>query len=490
MKTIINKINNVFKNIPNIHNDTKTINTRNNKLSISECVHYLFKYSNINTTKQSISSDFNFKNKIKSVDRTAFYKKEKNIHIDLYKTIYSNISTIYNDLHHKNYLNFNKMNNLFNHNYVDIKNIFGNDFKALAGDGTNNNTVNKGILYTNQYCVLYDVINNVSYDKFNDNFKSFYFKNNKNNISNKNGEVNHLISFIESHKNDLKNIIFILDRAYFKYELFDILQKYNLYYIIRLQDSCKIIDVNYIPPINDKNYKFIINIKANNNVKIIEYKREHIKEIVSNTNKIKKIKINDSYHLITNLGNYQKCTDEIIDKLYKSRWNIEVFFKSLKSNHKFNYYKNKNTDEHEKLFYINLIMEMIVKILIYYSMKRFNLFNMKKTKIKNNVEIDINLNVNISNLCIGVYDKLLKNIINGNLYVNLVNKFITSYFIINKNEQNRSFIRKSLMPFSKWYIKMYSNINKYKKIIEAIENNTINDLDKNLKILAKKMTII
>ena len=52
------------------------------------------------------------------------------------------------------------------------------------------------------------------------------------------------------------------------------------------------------------------------------------------------------------------------------------------------------------------------------------------------------------------------------------------------------FIRKSLLPFSKWYVKMYHSIYEYNKIIEAEENNKVNELNKNLKVKSKNIKLI
>lgn len=49
--------------------------------------------------------------------------------------------------------------------------------------------------------------------------------------------------------------------------------------------------------------------------------------------------------------------------------------------------------------------------------------------------------------------------------------------------------RNSKTPFTKWYIKGYSNLTKYAKI-DAIINDTVNKLNKNLKSIAKNIISI
>ena len=58
---------------------------------------------------------------------------------------------------------------------------------------------------------------------------------------------------------------------------------------------------------------------------------------------------------------------------------------------------------------------------------------------------------------------------------------------ITKNEKNRKAERKSLVPFTKWYVKMYHEKYKLEKIMDAIYNNTIDELNKNLKSDANKI---
>jgi len=47
-----------------------------------------------------------------------------------------------------------------------------------------------------------------------------------------------------------------------------------------------------------------------------------------------------------------------------------------------------------------------------------------------------------------------------------------------------------MAPFTKWYVMSYSDYYKYKKIIEALKNNDLDSLNKNLKLLALNIQII
>lgn len=72
------ELNNILKNVNNdiiklIFKNTK-IKNRNNKLTFVDVLNYIFNYSFIDSTKQQIVSDFNFKNNT-NYDRSSFYKK-------------------------------------------------------------------------------------------------------------------------------------------------------------------------------------------------------------------------------------------------------------------------------------------------------------------------------------------------------------------------------------------------------------------------------
>ena len=75
------------------------------------------------------------------------------------------------------------------------------------------------------------------------------------------------------------------------------------------------------------------------------------------------------------------------------------------------------------------------------------------------------------------------NIKNGDIL-----KCISSYLIKINNKKDRHFSRKSNIPFTKWYVKEYSNIIKINRILNAIIDKTVNKLNK--KIIANRITIL
>ena len=191
-----------------------------------------------------------------------------------------------------------------------------------------------------------------------------------------------------------------------------------------------------------------------------------------------KIKVKNDCVLVTNLKINDKYTDDYILDSYKSRWDVEVFFKHIKYNFKFQNLEEKYSNQHKKMYYCELIIMYITKLIENEYMKTHT--------FSENTEIIEKINK--SNLIKGVMDRLDK-IISGSMNNDDYNNFIKAYIVINRNKNERSFPRTSKTPFTKWYIKGYSEMTKYWKIINAILNDTINELNKNLKTLAMRIKI-
>ena len=127
---LANELNELFKNCDdNIKKALlkNKIKTRNSKITFTDVLTYIFNYSFIDTTKQSIVSKYNFNNN-NSIDRSTFYKKEKLISISFYNNIFLKIKELLNK-----YLN--KKHNIYN---------------VIAVDGTYNNPNIKMIKFQKQ----------------------------------------------------------------------------------------------------------------------------------------------------------------------------------------------------------------------------------------------------------------------------------------------------------------------------------------------------
>ena len=188
----------------------------------------------------------------------------------------------------------------------------------------------------------------------------------------------------------------------------------------------------------------------------------------------------------------QNYSDEVIKLLYSLRWNIEVYFKYTKNNFKFDTFYLEDKDEILKLKYTEMIIFTLNKLLYIKCLenrykkhpeKFSNTIKDKKTQKIKNVTVRINTSLSLK----GFYKILLNKIIRGKLTEKELKQYNSQYIVIIRNETGRSFNRESLIPYSKWYIKKFHKIYEFNKMIIAIKNDTIDKLNKNLKLKAKTL---
>jgi len=488
-------INNFFKNdIYKIYNEHKNKKSRDRLIKINDMLKYLALYSNNETSKEIAA------NKTNCASRTAFDKKLKSINISFFQDIFDKLVK----------LKENIINN--DEELINLNNILSNSLKVLSidslqyticsADGTCNNEIKKGVLFTNSNVHIYNNTTREPYNIINNDNKFNIFDNNKNNKSNKNKEIAELVKFIDSKsKDELSKIILILDRAYSSYDLILKLNEKNIKYVIRLKENFDILkDKKEITTNTIKINKILDNI----NVKIIKNTVESINEFVLSVNEIKTLKTNNNYHLITNLGDAKDFNDNLIIDLYKYRWEIEVYFKKIKELFKYQtFYLNDNNEIFKIKVIVNIVF-VLVKLLILVSLKhdysdsikKLDKFvtkrlpknlDMRKNKDKNILDdhlkhpiYEAKINVNFNNFYKIFNDDVLIHVIDGNFnlkHVEILNRAI----IVNKDKQDRKHKRKSLIPYSKWYVKMYHKMYEDKKVYEAIIKNDVENLNKNLK---------
>mgnify|MGYP003345926213 CR=1 FL=1 len=284
-----------------------------------------------------------------------------------------------------------------------------------------------------------------------------------------NNEVKLAQKWLNDYKNINNEFIIVADRAYFKYDFFKFLIDNDIKFVIRIRNNAKKI--------------------KNLNCRCLEKSFSVEKKVFNKKkNKYEIIICNNKYSIITNIKE-ETYTENKIFKIYEDRWNIEVFFKYLKKNFKLINLKEKRKEDNDKTITCQLIIIYISQLL-----KKYFIENNKsklKTSInkKNNTVTTCKIKINESLLIGGIFEDLLIDIINGKLNIQLIQKFINCYCRIIKNENNRSFERISLQPFTKWYIKKYLNDYKYCKILEALHNNNYEELNKNLKTKATTKVI-
>ena len=419
------------------YNDVKFINTFNKKqlrqriIPINDILLSQFKYSQINKTKTEIISEIKNINDINISDQ-AVHKKINNIDCCIYEKIW------------------NEIFNLSEKNKDKIK--------LIAIDGTFSRN-NKHEVITN--LGVYDITNKIP----------LYLD-----YSNKrNNEVKEAIKIIKKNPEQFKNSIIVCDRGYFSHNFFDFLIHHKITFIIRLRGNYSKIDPNMPITKTSKDYKLIMNIREH--TKIIKGNIEHEKIIKAINKKTKtfddicKIKIKDTYSFITNLTDINN--NDII-KIYNKRWSIETFFMLLKSNFKFSKMNEINETSHMKIYYCNLII-----LYLGYFVENYFKQTFKK-----------HISINKTNLIKGIFDILLKEIINNTLSEDILYHFCKSYIKKLYNKSNRSFPRVSKTPFKKWYIKGYTINANFNEIINAILTKQINKLNKNLKLLCKRIISI
>lgn len=202
------------------------------------------------------------------------------------------------------------------------------------------------------------------------------------------------------------------------------------------------------------------------------------------------LKMKYEYTLITNLP-IDSYNNEKIKELYRQRWDVEVFFKLLKYNFKFELLKEHNqeesTEQYKKLYMVNLIVIYLGKIIekaYYYNnvMKKDYVKEEKKKLVKYVYK------PNKSNIIKGVY-KIIENIIKGSLKKEELKKTCDSYVTYSYVKLGQHKERKAKTPFLKWYVKGHSNRSLLCKFIEAHFNKDLSKLNKNHKVLYNQCTI-
>jgi len=314
--------NNFFANIENICKNTKKVNTRQRTLTLKDILGYAFmssyKYNSKGNAIDLVKSNLNIK-----IDPSCFQRKLNNVSVNFFKNFYVEINNKINTIINENE-ELQEIAKILANNYVELKDDDDNNLIPTAIDGMCSNKIENGKLTTKDDLFIYNITNGFVDDICCDYNESLYFYNNKNNKSDKNGELVKLINFIENNPDKLKNKILIMDRLYSSYKLFIILKKYNIKYIIRMKDCLDLLKPKDEINKNNKYYKTIIEMQNDKNIKIINFYIPSERKIITKTNETKIIKYNSRYHLITNLGDLKSYSDDKIMALYKSRWNIEV----------------------------------------------------------------------------------------------------------------------------------------------------------------------
>lgn len=153
-----------------------------------------------------------------------------------------------------------------------------------------------------------------------------------------------------------KGLIYVFDKGYMNYLVFDKWSEKGVYYVTRLQENAKYEIVStYNAPIHEcmnggviKDQVVLLqsnNMPAPHKARIITYK-------IPGTNRILKY--------LSNMFEVQATT---IALLFKNRWNIEVLFKQLKQNFELGYFYSDSTEGIKTQIWIALIANLIFTVI-------------------------------------------------------------------------------------------------------------------------------
>ena len=192
------------------------------------------------------------------------------------------------------------------------------------------------------------------------------------------------------------------------------------------------------------------------------------------------------YTLLTNLNDIDYEKDDI-KKIYKERWSVELFFKLLKYNFKFEHLtehdKKHSSDSYLKLYLVNLTMIYLSKII-----EKMYIYNndfkedkeIKKTK--NNVTKTYIRKINKSLVikgCYNIINDMFKGCLTSTTLKNATNNFVKYQYVLQGLKKER----KAKTPFLKWYVKGHSNRSLLCKIVEAKLTGNVSKLNDNHIVL-------
>lgn len=439
-------INNYILENSKINNKINNSKINNSKINCNALMYYIF-YSFFKNESKTSSSD-KLKNIYKNICRESYSKKSKKIPISFFTNLRKKVFDIYSKHYCKKGTVTNKI--------------------IMAGDGTNtldsnfNVSLNMG---------LYDVTNGVPLE--------LQYEGNKN----RNCESKLTKEYITKNINKFKNVIIVLDAFYYDINLFNFLIDNNIYFIIRGRTNCKNYNKN-LPLGKMGKQEQIMYTKVRNIIRLITYENEIEKNINSKRKKQKTdinydIVIDKTVNLITNLP--KKYTDTKIKEIYGNRWDIEVFFKTIKRNFNISVAYSRTEQEMSICNECSLIMSYIIKAI------KNSILSELEDKSTKDKKININETRIFNNFKEVILNKLL---LNTNVQFEDLINFIDKFCPPIKQQNDRHYERISKTPGTKWHAKKNSNMSAEKLILEMIDNNTINKLDKNKKLLANKITIV
>ena len=232
-------------------------------------------------------------------------------------------------------------------------------------------------------------------------------------------------AFFDNISTNTTPTIYVTDRGFMDYRMFSKIEESNNFFVCRIRDNSIIIN-------KSKNEQIFTNYNNVKYLRLINYK------------------INDNYyHIITNIPPNMYSYDEI-KNIYHKRWNIEEYFKFIKTNMKMDNFRERDWESIKTSVYANFLISKLVYLM----------FNLYRVRIKNKNK---NKTINKNMLTHELYDDfLLKFIYNVKFSERFLIRFFNYAIDIITTHLDISNERKSMFPYAKFYIKGYCK----KSIIE------------------------
>lgn len=226
--------------------------------------------------------------------------------------------------------------------------------------------------------------------------------------------------------NDLPdNSVYVLDRLYDSFKLFQTLSDQNKYFLTRIKNNRKI--VKAFLKSSDKNK--IIEVSVNDKI----LKLRLLKGGLDRTGK--------RIIFATNLLNKKKFRRIELIQLYKTRWNVETFYNRFKNSLKFEKFHSKD---------FNGFMQELYSHFIYFNIGS-GIVNKCKFINKRNKKINFSYEMALDKIGIHICSILIlkknNNILIRKLFIEAVQSVLRTK---NKIRENRSYPRFSKQPQNRW----------------------------------------
>jgi len=401
----INNFNNLSRDIKNyIQQISKIHKFKNRKTSLSDGILFKLLYTIKNATQESVTTKLNLYNKI-DASRVAYIKKINKINVNTFHKLHNYFNK------RINYYFNNNINNQYiiyavDGTYIQLKESLTTDCKRKKNTGSVT-TLSTGI-----YNVTYDTPTLIKIEN-NETSEKISFSN----------------IFDEIKQTDTKDI-YVFDRGYVDYKLFNKININNKYFICRIKKNTLKID-------NSKD-DFIITTTFYDDSKKIKYEKLRVVKYIIN---------NSIFYLGTNL--FDGFDIKSLKDIYHKRWSIEEYFKMLKNTTNINNINEESIKNIEKSFIC------------------YNIISKLTYLIKNNVnqQIENNKNkikkINLSNLQNSLYTSdFYCQFINGSFdseQLKIFFKIVIKYIYM---KTNRSYPRICKRSNHLSYYKSYTNYNK------------------------------